>query len=579
MLFTLTWRYLRTRAWSLVAIALLQIASTAASLYLPDLNAQIIDQGVAVGDTGFIWRTGAVMLGVSVVQAAATVWVTYLGAQLSMALGAWLRDRVYHQAQGFAAQEVHRFGAPSLVTRATNDVQQIQFVTLMLVTVMVAAPITGVGGVVMAVRQDRHLSLLLLVAVPLLAVVVGLIMGRLVPLFGTQQKRIDAMNTVLREELSGVRVIRAFVRQRAIAARYREANDGLRAVALGIGNMFALMMPAIQSIVSLSTVAVVWFGGILIDRGDMQVGALFAYINYLALIFMSVMMAAMMFVMIPRAGVSAGRIHEVLSTRASVRSPERPRPLPPSPVGFALDSVTMRYPGAEAPVIEDVSLALAPGTTTAIIGPTGAGKSTLVNLLARLMDPSGGRVLAGDVPIGQVDLEALRQRVAVVPQHAYLFSGTVATTVAGSDHPGAEERERVLRALAGAQAREFVDALSEGIDAPVEAGGLNFSGGQRQRLTIARALYRRADLYVFDDSFSALDYATDARLRLGLRHYIGGAAVLIVAQRVATIRHADQIAVLDEGRIVGLGSHARLMHDCPAYQQIVASQLTAEEAA
>ncbi|MDN6794177.1 MAG: ABC transporter ATP-binding protein/permease [Propionibacterium sp.] len=579
MLFHLAWTYLRTRLGEVLVTIALQVLATVAALYLPDLNARIIDEGVALGDTGFIWRMGAAMMAVTLAQAIATGFAVFLGARISMGLGAWLRHRIFTHAQAFSAQDVHTFGAPSLITRSTNDVQQVQMVTLMTFVIMIQAPIMGVGGVVMALRQDASLSRLLLILVPVLAVVVGLIMVRLSPLFSVQQTRIDHMNTVLREELTGIRVIRAFVRQRFVRQRYDDANHELRSVALKIGTLFALMFPAVMVVISVSNVAVLWFGGHLIDSGDMQIGALFAFINYLGLIFQGVMMAAMMFIMVPRANVSATRIHAVLDHAPSVADTSAPLPPPAGRWTFALRGVTLRYPGAEEPVLEGIDLDLTPGTTTAVIGSTASGKTTLVNLLPRLMDPTSGAVEASGVPVDRLEVAELRRHIAMVPQHAYLFSGTIAETVSGVPAPDAAQRERVEWALQGAQATEFVSRLDAGIDSRVEPGGTNFSGGQRQRLSIARALYRRADLYVFDDSFSALDYATDARLRLGLPDYVQGGAVLIVAQRVATIRHAETIVVLEDGKVVGRGTHAELMESSQTYREIVASQMSEEEAA
>jgi len=579
MLFKLTWEYLRTRVWEVVAVIVLQTLSAIASLNLPDLNARIIDEGVALGDTERIWQLGGIMLAATLAQSAATAIAVFLGSRMAMGLGAWLRHRIFTHTQKFSVQDVHQFGAPSLVTRSTNDVQQVQMVTLMTFLIMIQAPIMGVGGVLMALRQDAHLSLLLVVVVPLLALVVGLIMGRLAPLFQVQQTRIDRMNTVLREELSGIRVIRAFVRQPLIRERYDDANDQLRQVALRIGTLFALMFPAVSVVISVANVGVLWYGGHSIENGDSQIGALFAFINYLGLIFGAVMMAGMMFIMVPRANVSARRLHEVLVRDPTVQPPSHATEAPQGRWTFAFDDVCLSYPGAAAPVLDHIDLELPPGTTTGVIGATGSGKTTLTNLLPRLMDPTGGTVTANGVPTADLDLAQLRARIAMVPQRAYLFSGTIATTVSGEPEPDQAQRDRVLRALEGAQAMEFVSELPEGIDALVESGGANFSGGQRQRLTIARALYRRADLYVFDDSFSALDYTTDANLRLALPGYIEGASALIVAQRAATIRNADCIVVLDDGHIVGRGTHAELMKECPTYHEIVASQMSEEEAA
>ncbi len=579
MLLKLTWDYLRMRIWEVLAVIALQTLAAIAALNLPNLNARIIDEGVAVGDTNRIWQLGAIMLAATLAQSVAAAIAVVLGSRMAMGLGAWLRHRIFTHTQKFSVEDIHQFGAPSLVTRSTNDVQQVQMVTLMTFLIMIQAPIIGVGGVIMALRQDANLSMLLVVVVPLLALVVGLIMGRLAPLFQVQQIRIDKMNTVLREELSGIRVIRAFVRQRLIRERYSDANDQLRRVALRIGTLFSLMFPAVSVVISVANVAVVWYGGHSIENGDSQIGALFAFINYLGLIFVAVMMAAMMFIMVPRANVTARRIHEVLARNPTVQPPTHPTEAPQGQWTFAFKDVCLKYPGATAPVLDHIDLELPPGTTTGVIGATGSGKTTLTNLLPRLMDPTAGTVTANGVPIAELDLAQLRRRIAMVPQRAYLFSGTIATTVSGEPEPDQAQRDHVLRALEGAQAMEFISELPEGIDALVEPGGVNFSGGQRQRLTIARALYRRADLYVFDDSFSALDYTTDAKLRMALPAYIQDASALIVAQRVATIRHADCIVVLDDGRIVGRGTHAELMKTCPTYQEIVASQMSEEEAA
>ncbi len=577
MLFSLAWRHFKARVWEVLAVVVLQTAATIAALELPDLNARIIDEGVAAGDTALIWRLGGEMLAIAAVQMVCTAVAVYLGARLAMSLGAHLRSGLFQHIHGFAAQDFHEFGASSLITCSTNDVQQIQMTMMLSFSVMIGAPIMGVGGVIMALRQDVKLSVVLLVLVPTLALVVGLIMGRLSPLFAVQQTRIDTMNTALREELTGIRVIRAFIRQGFIRDRYTNANDRLRSVALSIGTWFALMFPAVMVVISVGTVGVLWYGSRLIDSGDLQIGAMIAYINYVAMISQAVMMAAMIFIMIPRANVAAGRVAAILDHEWTITDPKSPAQAPAGRWEFALEGASLRYPGAEESVLEDVDLDLAPGTTTAVIGATASGKTTLVNLLPRMMDPTGGRISASGVDLRDLPVKTVRERIAMVPQHAYLFSGTIASTVAGVAEPDAAQRERVQWALDGAQATEFVSALADGIDHEVEPGGSNFSGGQRQRLAIARALYRAADLYVFDDSFSALDYATDAKLRLALPRYTEGAAVLIVAQRVATIRHADEILVLDEGRIVGRGTHAELLASCETYKEIVASQMSEEE--
>ncbi|MBD8062267.1 ABC transporter ATP-binding protein [Oceanitalea stevensii] len=575
MLLTLLRRHLRPYRRDVLVVVLLQFVQTLAALSLPSLNADIIDNGVVVGDTGYIMRVGALMLLISAVQVACAISAVYLGARAATSVGRDLRRAVFSRVQRFSVAEAGRFGAPSLITRSTNDVQQVQMVTLMTFTVIVMAPIMMVGGVVMALRQDVGLSSLLLVVVPVLLGLIVVIALRMGPLFKLIQGRIDRINLVMREQISGVRVIRAFNRQPSERQRFARANSELMGTSLTVGYLMALMFPAVQVVINASSVAVVWFGAGRIDSGAMEVGSLVAFLNYLMQILMSVLMASMMFMMVPRAAVSADRIEAVLGTEPAIVAPSRPRRLPAGRTVIELDGVSFGYAGAAAPVLHDVSLRLEPGRTTAIVGSTGSGKSTLVNLLPRLVDATGGVVRAGGVDVRELEPADLRARVSVVPQRAYLFSGTIASTLRFA-RPEATDAE-LWTALEAAQASEFVTGL--GLDARVEQGGSNFSGGQRQRLAIARALLKPADLYVFDDSFSALDYATDARLRAGLPGATAGAAILIVAQRVATIRDADEIVVLDEGRVVGRGTHAGLMEDNPTYQEIVLSQLSAQEAA
>lgn len=578
MLWRVTWPYLRAHWGQLTTIIVLQVLATVCALFLPDLNASIIDEGVVAGDVGRVWVLGAIMLAISAGQGISSAIAVYMAARLSMGLGAFLRAKVFIRTQQFSAREVHDFGAPSLITRSTNDVQQVQMVVMMILNMMIGAPIMGVGGIIMALRMNVQLSLLLIIVVPIIAVIMGIAFVLLNPLFRTQQTRLDKMNLVLREELTGIRVIRAFVRQDEFGQRYTDANDALKTVALRIGAVFAVIFPVVQLVFSSGTVAVVWFGGHLVDSGSMEVGALVAYISYFAMIFGATMTASMLFFMLPRANVTSRRINEVLSTEPSVEAPSgQEASFPGKRPAFAFDGVRVQYPGAEEPVLHNVSASLSPGTTTAIIGSTGSGKSTLVNLLPRLMDPSDGRVTVDEEDIRRLDPVGLRERIGFVPQTAYLFSGTIASTISGEDEPSAEQRARVEWALAGAHATEFVDALEEGIDSLVEPGGRNFSGGQRQRLTMARALYKEADLYVFDDSFSALDYATDAAIRGNLRTYVGDAAVLIVAQRVATIRSAEQILVLDHGEITARGTHQELLETSETYREIVESQNALEE--
>ncbi|AQZ70193.1 multidrug ABC transporter ATP-binding protein [[Actinomadura] parvosata subsp. kistnae] len=558
-------------------VVVFQFVQTLATLYLPTLNADIIDDGVVKGDTGYIMRIGLVMLAVTLVQITCATVAVYYGARTSMALGRDLRAAIFHRVQGFSAQEVGRLGAPSLITRTTNDVQQVQLLVLMAFTMMVAAPIMCVGGIVLALNQDAALSSLLLVALPVMIAVVAVIVVRMRPLFRTMQERIDRINQVLREQIAGIRVIRAFVRDRYERERFAGDNDRLTEVSLRVGRLMALMFPTVMLVVNVSSVAVVWFGGHRIADGAMEVGALTAVISYLMQILMSVMMAMFMFMMIPRAEVCAERIEEVLATETTVHPPASPVVPARSDGELELRSVDFRYPGAEEPVLCGVSFAARPGRTTAIIGSTGSGKTTLLNLIPRLFDASAGEVLVDGVNVRDLDPGALSRAVGLVPQSPYLFSGTVASNLRYG-RPDATDEE-LWRALEVAQAREFVEAMPGGLDEPISQGGTNVSGGQRQRLAIARTLVHRPEIYLFDDSFSALDYATDARLRAALAEEIADATIVIVAQRVSTIRDADRIIVLEDGRVVGSGTHGELMDGCPTYREIVLSQLTEQEAA
>jgi len=558
-------------------VVLLQLLQTLATLYLPTLNADIIDNGVVKGDTGYIVRLGGVMLLVTLAQVVCSVIAVYVGARVSMALGRDLRGAVFDRVQSFSAREVTHFGAPSLITRTTNDVQQVQMLALMTFTLMVAAPIMGVGGIVMAVRQDVPLSALLLLIVPLLVVIVLAIISRMRPLFRSMQERIDMLNRVLREQITGIRVIRAFVRDAHERERFAAANDELMQVSVGVGRLMAAMFPSVLLVVNLSSVAVIWFGGHRIDDGGMQIGALTAFLTYLMQILMSVMMATFMFVMVPRAEVCAERIQEVLSTEPSVVVAADPVTDLPRHGFLELRAAGFCYPGAEAPVLRDVTFEARPGETTAVIGGTGSGKTTLLTLIPRLFDATQGQVLVDGIDIRDLAPSVLARTVALVPQKPYLFSGTVASNLRYG-RPDATDDE-LWHALEVAQAREFVEQLADGLEAPIAQGGGNVSGGQRQRLAIARALVRRPEIYLFDDSFSALDYATDAALRSALRRETAHATVVIVGQRVSTIRDADRIVVLDEGHVVGIGTHRGLMADNETYREIVLSQLTEEEAA
>ncbi|MFB6438926.1 ABC transporter ATP-binding protein [Streptomyces sp. NPDC056411] len=577
MLVRLAWAHLRPHRRSISLIVLLQLIQTLATLYLPTLNADIIDNGVVQGDTGYILRLGGFMVAVTLLQIVCAVGAVYFGARTAMVLGRDIRAAVFDRVQSFSAREVGAFGAPSLITRTTNDVQQVQMLVLMTFTMMVSAPIMCVGGVVMALNQDVPLSGLLLVIVPVLGILVSLIVRRLRPLFRGVQERIDTVNRVLREQITGIRVIRAFVRDRHEHQRFAGANTDLYDVSLRAGRLMSTMFPLVMLIVNLSSVAVVWFGGLRIDSGGMEIGALTAFLSYLMYILMSIMMATFMVMMLPRAEVCAERIQEVLATDSSVTPPTDPVTTLRRQGELELRNVEFRFPGAEQPVLKDISLTARPGETTAVIGSTGAGKSTLLGLVPRLFDATGGQVLVDGEDVRTLDEQTLARAIGLVPQKPYLFSGTVATNLRYGN-PDATDEE-LWHALETAQARDFVAAMEGGLDAPIAQGGTNVSGGQRQRLAIARALVRRPEIYLFDDSFSALDYATDAALRAALARETDRATVVIVAQRVATIRGADRIVVLDEGRVVGTGTHTELMADNETYREIVLSQLTEQEAA
>ena len=571
-------RHLRPYTGLVVAVLLLQLVATLASLYLPSLNADIIDRGIVQTDLPYIWRVGGVMLVVSAVQAVAQICATWAAARTAMGVGRDLRAGVVEQVLSFSTRELGQFGAPSLITRSTNDVQQVQQVTFMALVMLVAAPITAVGGVVMAVRQDVGLSPLIAVAVAVLLTGMGVIIARMVPLFRANQRQLDAVNRVLREQITGIRVIRAFTREPQERQRFARTNAELTGIGLRLGDLMALMFPFVMLVMNLSSVGVIWFGAHRVSSGAMEVVALTAYISYLIQILMSIMMATMVATMIPRATVSAERIGAVLGTSTSVVAPAQPREPRADARGLVeLRGVSFTYPGAEHPVLRDIDLVARPGTTTAVVGATGSGKTTLVRLLPRLADVTGGAVLVDGVDVRDLAPEQLWSRVGLVPQRPYLFSGTVASNLRFGD-PDATD-EQLWEALRVAQADDFVRAFPEGLDHPVAQGGGNVSGGQRQRLCIARALVARPSVYLFDDSFSALDLATDARLRAALRPLTRDATVLVVAQRVSTIADADQIVVLDEGRVVGTGRHTELVETCPTYAEIVRSQQHGEVAA
>ena len=577
MLLRLLRTYLRPYKNSLLAVLVLQFVGTMAALYLPSLNADIIDNGVVTGDTGYIVRTGLLMLVVSLVQITCSIVAVYFGARTAMAFSRDVRAGIFHHVGSFSSREVLHFGAPSLITRNTNDVQQVGMLVLLGATMMVAAPIMMVGGVIMAMREDLGLSWLLAVCIPVLVVTVGLVISRMVPGFREMQVRIDGVNRVLREQITGIRVVRAFVREPLETQRFDQANGELTGVAIQVGRWMAMMFPLVLLILNVSSVAVLWFGGHRVDEGLMQVGSLTAFLAYLVQILMSVMMATFMLVMVPRAAVCADRIVEVLDTESSVVPPASPITNVDVRGHLDLTSVEFSYPGASEPVLRDISFSVRPGQTTAIIGSTGAGKSTLLNLVPRLFDATGGSVSVDGVDVRRLDPELLWRRIGLVPQRAYLFTGTVASNLRYGK-PDATEAE-MWDALELAQARDFVEAMPDALESAIVQGGTNVSGGQRQRLAIARALISQPEIYLFDDSFSALDLATDARLRRALKRVTEDAAVVIVAQRVSTIIDADQIVVLEDGAIVGRGTHDELLADCETYQEIVGSQLTAEDVA
>jgi ATP-binding cassette subfamily B protein len=572
------WRLLKTNLSpyrrDLYLVVGLQIVGTIAALYLPSLNADIIDQGVVLGDTGFIIRTGLVMLGVSLVQVAATMIAVYFGSRTAMGMGRDIRSSIFRKVSEFSSREVAEFGAPSLITRSTNDVQQVQTVTAMGLTMFVMAPIMMVGGVIMALREDIGLAWLVAVAIPLLGASVGFIASRLVPSFRSMQTKIDTVNRVLREQTWGIRVLRAFVREPYETERFNRANSDLTEVSLTVGRWMAAMFPVVLLILNVSSVAVLWFGGLRIEAGAMEIGSLTAFLTYLLQILMSVMMATFMIVMIPRAAVSADRIGEVTETTSTVTPPAAPVTRVIRRGHLQLDDVSFAYPGADHPVLSNVSAEAGPGETLAIIGSTGAGKTTLVNLIPRLFDVTSGAVLVDGVDVRDLEPDVLWSKIGLIPQNPYLFSGTVASNLRYGK-PDASEEE-MWRALEIAQARDFAEAMPEGLDSPISQGGTNVSGGQRQRLQIARAVIRDPEIYVFDDSFSALDLATDARLRRALAPITRNSTIVIVAQRVSTIADADKILVLEDGVQVGLGTHDELLRDCPTYVEIVESQAQAE---
>ena len=577
MLISLLRIRLRPYRTLLAGVLVLQVVQVMSSLYLPNLNADIIDIGVAQGDTGYIWRTGGLMLGVSVLQGICTIAATWLAARSALGMGRDLRALIFRRVGGFSEREVSSFGAGSLITRATNDVQQIQMLVLMSCTMLVTAPLLAVGGVVMAVTHAPSLSWLIGAAVPVLIVVVGLTVRRMVPLFRAFQERLDSINRVLREQLTGIRVVRAFVREEAETERFETANRDISRVGERVGRLFVFLFPAAMLVLDVTMVGVIWFGGHQVGAGDVEVGTLVAFMTYLMQILMGIVMASFMMMMIPRAAVCAERISEVLATDPALVVDADATPDFPEPGAVEMRDVSFTYPGAEEPVLEGITFVARPGQTVAVVGSTGSGKTTLINLIPRLLDVSDGQVLVGGTDVRRAEPEALWSQLGLVPQKPFLFAGTVASNL----RLGREEAtdDELWEALELAQARDFVTEMDGGLEAPIAQGGTNVSGGQRQRLAIARAIVRRPAVLVFDDSFSALDVATDADLRAALWPATVGVTKIVVAQRVSTITEADLILVLDEGRLTASGAHETLLADSETYREIVISQFGNEVAA
>ncbi len=576
MLKQLLAQFLRKYRATLIVVVLLQLVQAIAGLFLPSLNAKIIDQGVLKGDTSYIWKTGSIMLVFTLIQVAFSISAIYFGSQASMGAGRDIRDALFHRGTSFSAREIGHFGAPSLITRITNDVQQVQMLVQMSCTMMIAAPITVVGAIVMAIREDTGLSKLLMISVPALSIGIGLIIFRMVPQYRVMQERIDHINQVLREQIIGIRVVRAFVREPDEVKRFQTGNDALTETSLNAGRLTAFMFPTVMLILNASMVAAVWVAGDRITSGHMKIGALVAFLSYLAQIIMSIMMATFMVMMVPRATVCAERIQEVLYTPSSVVTADNPVTELSEHGHLEMRNVSFHYPGAQQAVLTNVCFTARPGQTTAIIGSTGSGKTTLLGLVPRLFDATAGDVFVDGVNVRDLDPELLWSRIGLVPQKPYLFSGTIASNLRYAD-PDATDDD-LWAALEIAQATDFVTAMPDQLNARVAQGGTSVSGGQRQRLAIARALVRKPDVFLFDDSFSALDLATDSRLRAALAPHTANATVIIVAQRVSTIKNADQILVLEDGHQVGLGTHDELLETCPTYQEIVASQISEEAA-
>ena len=576
MLAKLLVRYLKSSGWLLLGVLVFQFASALASLYLPSLNADIIDNGVSRGDTDYIWRTGVVMLTISLGQIVAAIIATYFAARAAMKLGRDMRDDIFERVSAFSEREVTGFGAGSLITRNTNDVQQVQMLTMMGATFLVSAPLLAVGGIILAIDQAASLAWILAIAVPVLLLVAGVVIARMVPLFRSFQGKLDGVNRIMREQLTGIRVIRAFVREPIEEERFRVANTDIMVVGRKVGSLFVLLFPAVMLILNVTVIGVIWFGGMQVDSGEIQIGTLFAFMQYAMIILSGVLMASFMTLMIPRAAVSAERIGEVLDTRSTLVRPADAVAAFPEPGAVEFRGVTFTYPGAEHPILADVTFRADPGETVAVVGSTGAGKTTLVSLIPRLFDVTDGAVLVGGVDVRRADLDALWRTIGLVPQRPFLFTGTVGSNLRFGREDATDAE--LWRALEIAQAGDFVSQMDGGLDARIAQGGTNVSGGQRQRLAIARAIVHDPRVLVFDDSFSALDLTTDARLRQALWRELPHVTKIVVAQRVSTIIDADRIVVLDDGGVVGLGTHEELLESSQTYREIVESQLGAEVA-
>jgi ATP-binding cassette subfamily B multidrug efflux pump len=574
MLGRLLIRYLKPYRWLIAGVLVFQFLSVLATLYLPSLNADIIDQGVARGDTDYIWSTGMFMLAISLGQIVAAIIATYFAAKAAMRVGRDIRNDIFDKVSAFSEREVSHFGPGSLITRNTNDVQQVQMLAMTGATMLVSAPLMAIGGIIMALQQDVALSWLIWTSVLVILVMAGIVIGRMVPLFRTYQVRLDAVNRVLREQLTGIRVVRAFVREPIEAQRFRGANHDIMDVGRRVGTLFITLFPLFMLVLNVTVVGVIWFGAIEVDAGQVEVGTLFAFMQYVGVILGGVLMAAFTTIMIPRAAVSAERIGDVLASESTLPRPERPISAFPEKGTVEFRDVSFQYPGAEHAVLEDVSFRAEPGETVAIVGSTGAGKTTLVSLIPRLFDVTGGSMLVGGLDVREADLDELWKTIGLVPQRSFLFAGTVASNL----RFGREEATdaELWHALEVAQGRDFVAEMEGGLDGRISQGGTNVSGGQRQRLAIARAIVHQPDILVFDDSFSALDLTTDARLRQALWRELPNVTKVVVAQRVSTITDADRIVVLDDGRVVGLGRHDELVETCQTYREIVESQLGVE---